>query len=294
VALVYADLWLAGRAWNPALPPATALPDAPPSLRAVAAPPGRSRVAGIGAVLPPNTGVYAGLEDIRGYDVPVLDSFHRYFTELLGGRGEWWIYDLPVLSAQALPAFSAANVRWFLTQDEAPPPLELAYDGEVRVYRNPNAFPRAFVVGRAEAVADGAAARARVRELGDRLREVVVLEAPPNAVPAGDAAPEGPAGVVRIASYAPRRVVIEADARAGGWLVLADSAYPGWQARVDGADTPIFRANALFRAIRLPGGAHRVEFVYNPWSARIGGGLSLASIGICLWLFARTRTGSSS
>lgn len=49
-----------------------------------------------------------------------------------------------------------------------------------------------------------------------------------------------------------------------GWLVLADTYYAGWRALVNGAETPIIRANLAFRAIALPEGTHSVEFVYQP------------------------------
>jgi uncharacterized membrane protein YfhO len=52
--------------------------------------------------------------------------------------------------------------------------------------------------------------------------------------------------------------------------VLTDSWYPGWIARVDGIETPIERADYIFRAVRLAPGEHRVEFEYRPASLQIG------------------------
>ncbi|MCS7071968.1 MAG: YfhO family protein, partial [Anaerolinea sp.] len=53
-----------------------------------------------------------------------------------------------------------------------------------------------------------------------------------------------------------------------GWLVLADTAYPGWKAYVNGALTPIERANLAFRAVQIPAGESVVRFVYEPdWLA---------------------------
>lgn len=53
-------------------------------------------------------------------------------------------------------------------------------------------------------------------------------------------------------------------APSAGWLVLADTHYAGWRAFVNGAETPIIRANLAFRAIALPEGTHSVEFAYQP------------------------------
>lgn len=49
-----------------------------------------------------------------------------------------------------------------------------------------------------------------------------------------------------------------------GWLVLADTDYPGWQATIDGLSVPIYRANGAFRAIQMPPGEHVVSFSYEP------------------------------
>ena len=60
-------------------------------------------------------------------------------------------------------------------------------------------------------------------------------------------------------------------------LVLSDSYYPGWTAQVDGAPSPILRANGLYRAVAIPAGRHQVVFEYRPSSFRNGAWLSAAS-----------------
>lgn len=76
----------------------------------------------------------------------------------------------------------------------------------------------------------------------------------------------------------PDRVVLDVTARKSGYLVLADSDYPGWKATVDGRPTDIYRANFLARAIRVPSGRHQVEFVYRPLSFRFGVALTLGTV----------------
>jgi uncharacterized membrane protein YfhO len=65
----------------------------------------------------------------------------------------------------------------------------------------------------------------------------------------------------------------------GGWLVLADTWYPGWQAAVDGERVPLYRADYLFRAVEVPPGEHQVSFTYRPLSVRLG-----VLISILAWL----------
>ena len=63
-------------------------------------------------------------------------------------------------------------------------------------------------------------------------------------------------------------------------LVLSDAYYPGWQATVDGIDTPIYAANFLFRGVFVPPGEHQVTFVYRPQSWRRGLWISLAGLAL--------------
>jgi Bacterial membrane protein YfhO len=65
-------------------------------------------------------------------------------------------------------------------------------------------------------------------------------------------------------------IVIRVTTPVQNYLVLTDQFYPGWHAFVDGQDTPIYRANVLFRAILVPPGAHSVVFQYMPRSFRLG------------------------
>ncbi|MBA7483959.1 hypothetical protein ES707_19476 [subsurface metagenome] len=61
-------------------------------------------------------------------------------------------------------------------------------------------------------------------------------------------------------------------------LVFTDNYYPGWRAYIDGAQTEIFCANGIFKAIMIPSGEHKVKFVFHPMSYRLGYFLSLLTI----------------
>jgi uncharacterized membrane protein YfhO len=89
---------------------------------------------------------------------------------------------------------------------------------------------------------------------------------------------------VRVASYAPRRVVIEATLADAGLLVLSDAFYPGWKALVDGHERPILATNLIMRGVLLDRGNHKVVFVYRPPLLRVG--LLVAGGTLCLTLLA--------
>lgn len=135
--------------------------------------------------------------------------------------------------------------------------------GKAYVYENPAAFPRVQVVTCAMQVDF-----ARMIESGAwpeaDYRETVLLEEPPlchthRGLP-HDAAR------ARILAYANDSIDIETSAPpGGGWLVLNDVWQPWWYASVDGVETPVLRANVMFRAVAIPEGAHTVRFRFQPF-----------------------------
>jgi uncharacterized membrane protein YfhO len=81
-----------------------------------------------------------------------------------------------------------------------------------------------------------------------------------------------------------RQLVIEAEAPADGFLLLADTFYPGWTAQVDGTPTPIYRANHSVRGIQLPKGRHEVRFSFDAPGFARGLQITLLSVSILvLW-----------
>jgi hypothetical protein len=89
-------------------------------------------------------------------------------------------------------------------------------------------------------------------------------------------------------SYQADRISLLVRNNARGLLTISEAVFPGWEAYIDGAPTPIVRANGMLRAVILPpslGGApHEVTFVYRPMSARLGGAISLFALALAATL----------
>jgi hypothetical protein len=83
---------------------------------------------------------------------------------------------------------------------------------------------------------------------------------------------------VRYKSWSTDRVTLQVEATKAGTLILADPHYPGWQATVDGRETPIREVLHAARAIDVPAGAHTVEFRFRPTSVYTG--LVLSALGL--------------
>lgn len=160
--------------------------------------------------------------------------------------------------------------------------------GAVRVFRNRDALPRAYVVRNAVAAASPEAALALAASAEFDVRAAAAVEAPPDEIfPPEEAAPLAAAPIVARSSS---RVTVAVEGLGKGYLVLLDAFYPGWVARVDGVEAPIRRANGAFRAVAIGGAARRVEFRYEPLSFRAG--LALAALGLAVTLVLLARRGA--
>jgi hypothetical protein len=128
------------------------------------------------------------------------------------------------------------------------------------VYRLPDALPRAFVVFEAAALPDHTRVLSTMKQTNFRKR--VLLE---DFTPSKEGSLPDDAGTrsAEIATYEPDRIVINLADGPPGWLVLTDVWYPGWTCIVNGAETPIHRADFLFRAVPVPAGQQEVVFTFS-------------------------------
>ena len=123
---------------------------------------------------------------------------------------------------------------------------------------------------------------ARLRAPGFDAGRQVLLDRPPGTDP-GPGAGYAPA---RITRYEATAVEVELPGR-DGFLVLADSYGSGWEARVDGQERELLKANHAFRAVPVTAEDRGVSFRYRPGSLVLGAGLSAGAA--LLWLLGLWR-----
>lgn len=114
----------------------------------------------------------------------------------------------------------------------------------------------------------------------------VVLEGASGS-PAADC-DEHAKGIAKILTETSQAMTIQTEADESGVLVVADTWYPGWQARLDGESVPLLKANYLFMGIPLGPGVHQVEIRYVPISFTLGAGFSLFGI-LLIFLLSMLR-----
>lgn len=260
--------------YMPAIPPARA----PPRLAALdvlPSAPGGPRVHPLGG-FPPNTNLPYGLTFTAGYDAVDVVWYWDYLLALdpSGFGGDVAPSSMGLLRR---PLLDAASAEFILSSGEIQGPgLAQVESGPLRVYRNTQARPRAYLSATTRSWNPGDGWPVDF----DPARETLIEgEVPPGG---SGAAAEGS---VEIEEYAEERVVLRARTNAPSLLVLTDTWFPGWEASVDRRPVEILRANGAFRAVPVGAGESRVEFRYRPRSWRWGCGMALSG-GILLCLFA--------
>jgi hypothetical protein len=192
-----------------------------------------------------SAGIVYELEDITGNTPLRLETFEQ-FEDRVGSWRRWQLL----------------NVEYVLKRkDVEGPGVERVYEeGEVRVYRISEPLPRAWVVHSAQ-VADDDQAIDLLNGEGLDPRTTAVL--PPehrDLVLPGRAEPGAAAQVVETM---PGTLVLDVSPSDDGLLVVSQPFYPGWQARVDGERTPIYRVDYLLQGVPIKAGNRRVELSYH-------------------------------
>ena len=142
-----------------------------------------------------------------------------------------------------------------------------------------NVTPRVSIVPTARLVPHVKTQIDALFESGWDSRDVVLLDR--DMLPAGTRGqPVQP--FARVVDESSNRTLVEAGVGPeDGYLVFLDSYSEDWKAIVDGQPATIARADGLWRAVRLPPGRHRVEFIYRPRALAIGAAISLGGI-LCM------------
>jgi hypothetical protein len=287
--LVVVDLFRAGMGYTPAIPESSAVQPATPAIKYLQSRrPNRFAVLevkdtlSLAYALPPNVAIRYGLYDVRGYVIPTEERYFDLWRHAIAPSPDCY-YLFCTQAAPAKPrAYRALGLLGVssLLQDPGDKPLRglrSVYEGpDARIYENPAALPRAFLVGSQRVVNGADAARAAVTAAGFPARSTAVVERPIDGIPSSSGV--AAAGRAQITDYQREHVEIKTAAARRSVLVLTDSWFPGWKARVDGKPTPVERVDYVIRGVRVPAGAHTVEFTYEPASWRAGWTVSLLAL----------------
>jgi len=173
---------------------------------------------------------------------------------------------LPSSYTQVMKDRDLLGVRYLVKPASAQDPGPIFQDSTWKVYENPNAFPRAWIVHQV------------IREVSGK--ESPVFDPSRTAIVDGEIKGLEPAGIgaeeaATLSKYQPNSLEVRAHAQARGLLVLSETYYPGWHATVNGAPADIIKVDRDLRAVVVPAGDSHVVLDYRPWSVYAGAALSL-------------------
>jgi hypothetical protein len=176
-----------------------------------------------------------------------------------------------------------AGVTHHVGKDPARPDQTPIFQGAsgVRVFRNPDPMPRAWAVHDAVGVKTTTDAIALVQDpnFDFRRRVGVAGGAPAMEACGGDQ--------VRVVRHGSNRVTIQAKMACRGMVLLGDSYYPGWRAKVDGRAAEVHAAFGLIRGVVVEAGEHEIDMRYLPVSFLGGAALTVAGLLATVIIVAR-------
>ena len=193
------------------------------------------------------------------------------------------------VSPRLSPVLKAFGVTHLLSRfpvQGAPLPL-MTRQGGAYIYRIEGAARVRFVPAARHVGSDLDAVARLLGPDFDADREILLHDAPYTLGPriddlSADAMSSTEAHVA-ITREGTRDLEVEAVADADGFLLLADTFYPGWSAEIDGVPVQIYRANVSVRAVPLTKGRHVVRFEYE--APAFFRGLRVTILSLCALLF---------
>lgn len=284
-----ADLYLMQSSYNPAIK-ADAIYVEPLSVTNIKRHIADARVIPV-TQFKPCLGIIYRLQDPRIYDAIGIAWYAKYL--------EYTGYVFPL--HEILPDFnhrfaSIASMRYIWIPIEVHSKNAVHYkkvfsDNSSALYENPDALPRAYIASSWQPVANNREAFETLNAIDFPWQKKVAIEIPKNAENILTVLKEPdkflPAEIV---SYNAHEIVIELPLGSRGLLVLNDSFYPGWEASVDGKQTPVYRVNGTFRGVFIGDTNRVVTFKYRPASFFIGLVISFVSLGIAAIVLFNKRS----
>lgn len=274
------------------VPLSAAFPE-PPFLDRLRRAPDSGRVAAIGRdVVPYGQAAYFGVDMVNGYEPLNLRHYVEYFSVLKTGdpaaaprRPVVWT-DLDAIARPDL--LRALDARWIAAN--APQPVAALgwepagsvpettvfgfYRGLRRVpfhlYRDRRPLGPAFYATSLTPVSGEAAS----------LAALAASTSPSTASVWGwsGAAPDFAGGTARLTRRGVDVYEYALDSKGRNFLVLSQVWYPGWRARLDGLETPVYRADHALIGVSVPPGTHALTLEMTSPALRLG--LWLCALGL--------------
>jgi hypothetical protein len=196
-----------------------------------------------------------------------------FLVQTTGGNGVTLVMDYARFNSHT----DLLNVRYIIKPATAVDTGAVYRDAAWKVYENPGAYPRAWLVHNTLVERDSFELLKRLDAPGTDAHRVALL--PANLDTPLDPSAEPASEQVRIGRYEANRMDLSVHAGGRSLLVLSELYYPGWTASVNGKTQRIWKVDGALRGIVVPQGDSQVSLHYRPVSIYIGAALSVIAFG---------------
>ena len=264
---------------------------------------------------------FYGYEMITGYDPLINAAYktfsgideagHSYLTSPLDVRDQTldllsvrYLMCAPALP-DAQPDWRAQKIRDDLSDStrwrRLPFRSEMPGWRDFEVYENLRALPRAWLVSRVIPVFEGdqlKTIRGGISLSGLRSfdpHKAALIE--PGAFSqltqklqiSAVESEESVGQIIRTERSGLASVRVEVATSQPSMLVINEISLPGWRARIDGAETKLWRVDYTLCGLELPAGTHRVEMFFQPRSLVVGAIISATTLLVMLGISGRRK-----
>ena len=227
------------------------------------------------AMLLPNLNLVYGIDSIDGYDVSMPRRTSRILSELLSERATIGnkIAEARLKPEEKIKIFeSRANILRMMNVKHIISAFSLdekvfkkvfetrvtRFSVPVYIYENKNVLPRFHFAKSVNSIeSDEVTALQTILATGINFKDVAFIECDNHC---------GSNFGGNIVDYEYRNgyLRLNTESQAGGWFMFGESFDKGWQAKINGEAVPIYRANYIYQAVRVPAGKSMIEFTYKP------------------------------
>ena len=235
------------------------------------------RVIGLGWALQPNTGALIGVQDLRGYDLPVSKDTERLQMALNPRPIRPWfqLNETPPINLLRL-----AGVQAVLSTEPVEHPIDLGTAPLFASAIEPSMPP-----------AWKATAPFAVQNPQESVR--ALISSRPDALPVENLSGDWPSQghVVSATDFqrTTRTVAYTVSGPQAGLAVLNDAWHPGWTVKVNGQPAEPLRVGGVFRGVRVGSGTNTIVWHFSPWGWRWGCWMFVAGFLTLVVRHARQR-----
>ncbi|MDR2121669.1 MAG: YfhO family protein [Flavobacteriaceae bacterium] len=225
---------------------------------------------------------------------PFNETNTSYFHQSVGGyhgaklRRYQDIIDFYFSDSMSLPILDMLNTKYIITSDSI-----------IRPIPNPNSNGNAWFVNEPVFAKNADEELLQLGKIDNKKQAVVSVQYQKElSVPVSS----DTLSSIELKQYEPNHLTYASNSKTEKLAVFSEIYYPhGWIATIDGKEVPIYRANYILRALKIPAGQHTIDFTFDPPVIQKGKVITLLtfflfiliSAGLLIWDFKRKNKNPS-